>query len=340
MINNIYLESGFLNFPNIWKNKCPFIWLFGGRGCGKTYSVIKFLTERNMKFIYMRRTSRQIELSCLPKTSPFKKINEDFGRNILPRTDKEFVYFREGDKDIAFGAALSTFYNLRGVSLDDYDVLFFDEVIPEVMERPRRGEGRAMLDAIETINRNRELLGRKPLRCIFCGNTDTLDSDILRAFGIIGIVENMVARGKEVYINRDTGHAVYNLYKSPISEQKANTALYRATQNEAFRDKALHNIFADLRDSNDIRYIPIAECKIFCNIDSEIGIYEHKSNEFFYVCATTNKGGKTFHMINAADRRSFARTYGVVLREAIDGEKIYYDSFQTKSALENYLFNY
>ena len=325
---------------NIWKNKCPYTWLLGGRGCGKTYGVIKVLLEMKKKFIYMRRTDKQIELSCTPKMSPFKKINADLGRNIVPIKEKEFVYFREGEAEIALGAALSTFYNLRGVSLEDYDIILFDEVIPEIMERTRSGEGRAMLEAYETINRNRELFGKPPLRCFFCGNTDTLNSDILRAYGIIGILEYMIPKGKEVYINRETGHAVYNLYKSPISLAKADTALYRATQNKAFKDKALNNIFTDLRDSKDIKYIPLAECKIFCNIDNEIGVYEHKANEYFYVCAKTNSGGKTFHMVNTSERKSFARTYGAILRDAIDAERIYYDSFQTKSAVESYLFNY
>ena len=337
---NLYDENGYIDFPSIWKCGCPFMWLFGGRGTGKTFGALKFLIDDNkIKMIYMRRTARQIELSCTPRTMPFKAINAACGRFIEPKKEGDFVYFRENDKDIAFGAALSTFYNLRGVSLEDYDVLFFDEVIPEPMERTRRGEGKALLDAIETINRNRELQGRKPLRCIFCGNSDTLDSDILRAFGIIFIIEKMVAGGKEVYINRESGHAVFNFYRSPISLKKSDTALYKATKNKAFRDKALLNQFADLRDARDIKRIPLKECRIVYNIDNELGIYEHKSGIFYYICGVINNGGRTFHMIEQPDRRSLYHIYTDVLRPAIDAGNVLFDSFQSKSAFENFIFN-
>lgn len=337
----LYDKNGYINFQTPANSGCPFNWLIGGRGIGKTYGGLKFLSvDNNFPFIYMRRTQRQIELSCLPSTMPFKKINEDFGRKIKPKTEKDFITFHENGIKIAFGASLSTFYNLRGVSLEEYGDLLFDEIIPEPMERTRKGEGRALLDALETINRNRELQGKRPVKCYFLGNSDMLNSDILRAFGIISIIEKMVADKKEFYINHQSGNAVFYYSGSPISEKKRETALYKASKNKAFKDKAIENEFADLRDSIDIKRIPLNECRIFCNIDNEIGVYEHKTGAFFYACRVCNKGGRTFHMLNANERRTFAWTYADIIRDAMASGAIFYDSFESKSALENFVFNY
>ena len=92
----LYDKNGYINFQTPANSGCPFNWLIGGRGIGKTYGGLKFLSvDNNFPFIYMRRTQRQIELSCLPSTMPFKKINEDFGRKIKPKTEKDFITFHE-----------------------------------------------------------------------------------------------------------------------------------------------------------------------------------------------------------------------------------------------------
>ena len=58
----LYESSGYANMPAIIETDTPFILSIGGRGTGKTYGAIKYLLENNITFIYLRRTSAQMEL--------------------------------------------------------------------------------------------------------------------------------------------------------------------------------------------------------------------------------------------------------------------------------------
>ena len=55
----------------------------------------------------------------------------------------------------AVGIALSTFASVRSLSAEGYEVLFFDEIIPERHEHPIKEEGLAFANVLESLNRNR-----------------------------------------------------------------------------------------------------------------------------------------------------------------------------------------
>ena len=66
--------------------------------------------------------------------------------------------------------ALSTFGNLRGVDFSDVDMIFFDEFVPQKNARPIKAEAEAFFNLYETVNRNRELDGRPPVRVLMLSN--------------------------------------------------------------------------------------------------------------------------------------------------------------------------
>ena len=51
----LYDKNGYVNIPEILKHEAVFIFIYGGRGTGKTYGALKEMKEGNHKFIYMRR---------------------------------------------------------------------------------------------------------------------------------------------------------------------------------------------------------------------------------------------------------------------------------------------
>ena len=164
----------------------------GARGIGKTYGCLKSLYERGEKFLYVRRTQTQLDETCIQSLNPYNRIAADCGYTICcERLGKHSVGFynaERGDGDIlkaigepfAVGVALSTFATIRGMSLD-VTTLLFDEVIPERHERPIKEEELAFANALESLNRNRELLGRPPLKVILLSNSNTINSRIIAA---------------------------------------------------------------------------------------------------------------------------------------------------------------
>lgn len=186
----LYLDSGYVNIKGIIDLGLPFNFVVGGRGTGKTYTALETVKEEDIKFMFMRRTQAQAELINKPDFSPFKSLNVDKGWNVItkPLTKYNAGFYEscEGEAvgaPIGYTCALSTISNVRGFDAQDVKILVYDEFIPERHERPIKNEGAALLNAYETINRNRELKGHRPLQLLCLANSNDLSNPIFMELG-------------------------------------------------------------------------------------------------------------------------------------------------------------
>lgn len=307
----IYLENGYLDIRKIRDTNIPFIFIVGGRGVGKTYGVLDVVIEDQNRFMLMRRTQTQTDLINKPEFSPFKPINRDRGLNITTKQVSKYnagiyVDIEEGGLPIGYTCALSTIANMRGFDASDVDILIWDEFIPEKHERALKNEAQALFNAYETMNRNRELTGSKPLQLIALANANDLANPIFIELGLVRVTQKMRKKGQEVYINRERGIAVFLLDKSPISEQKSDTAIYRLTNGSDFEKMSIKNDFSGDK-MGKIKSKPLQEYKPIVEI-GDLCIYEHKSNGTFY--ASTHKLGSPAHFdVGDAERARFIRSY-------------------------------
>ena len=81
----MYLESGYINMEEILKNDYTFVFIAGGRGTGKTYggllSLLHMQNEYKInRFMYLRRTQKEVDAVSSNSTLPFKKINDEYKR--------------------------------------------------------------------------------------------------------------------------------------------------------------------------------------------------------------------------------------------------------------------
>lgn len=296
---NIYQSDGWLDIPKLVRiansNSINFIFIIGARRTGKTYGIFThFLNDvfsKNENIVYMRRTVTQLESVMAEKKNPWIDINND--------TNKCF-YFRsvKGEKNriileekLADGSteyrgeafALTTMQNNRGFSGTEFTEGFYDEFIPEAMAKRMYGEEEAFLNAVETISSNRELKGKKAFRWWLASNSNTLDSPIINAFGLLPYLERMKRRNQEYALLPDAGIMIILINKSPISEKKENTALYKAINRKSkFAAMALDNDFA-YDDSSSVNSEDLRQYKLLCTIGI-FGIYEHKTEARLYVC--------------------------------------------------------
>lgn len=301
--------------------------IIGGRGIGKTYSTIDYVVNSGKPFLYLRNTDVQLKECSCEFGNPFKRWNLDHNRNIHIETERQhsLIYDYIDDKHkklIGYAAALSTFGNLRGVDLSDVTMVIFDEFI----ERRSLTFDQAFdfSHFYETVNRNRELLGEEPLKVFMLSNAQKLDNPILANYGTIPVIEQMIKKDKEEYINPDL---YINLPKSEISEAKKETVLYKVTAGTQYYQESLENKFAydsfyGIIQRNVVEYMPVVK------ID-DMYIYRHKSKGTFYVCRKASNQVPEF--TSKDNLRTFIRRYGLSLRIALADSKVEFSEFLIKT---------
>ena len=90
-------KSLYFNAWEIVKNTDYFLYLFiGGRGIGKSYSIQKgLITDNDRKFIYLRTSENEMEMSLTRESNTFKAINRDCGTNIEITKEKKVYLIEE-----------------------------------------------------------------------------------------------------------------------------------------------------------------------------------------------------------------------------------------------------
>lgn len=336
----LYLNNGYINFEWIRSLNCTIVLLIGPRGTGKTYSILDYFYEKKIPIIFARRKYTQLQMCAGQDTSMYKVISTDRNKNIgATEIDQNYFIFKDEDGfRPAIGVALSKLYNLRGIDASGYKDLYFDEITPEPLEIVRQGEAKAFLHMYETFNRNRELDGEPPLNIILTGNADRLDTPILRALNLIPIVERMVISNQEIYIDKRRSIAAFYLINSKIAEKKAKTFLYQQTTDKEFTDVALSNKFADMADLSNIkRNARLKEYKPLFTLNNTICVYKHKSQDYLYVSAHTSGNVENFNLILTNDKKRFILKKDMIINMII-AQKIYFDSFDTKTKFEEWIY--
>ena len=164
-----------------------------------------------------------------------------------------------------------------------------------------KNESNAFNNCYETINRNREIKGRDPLQALLLSNSNFLASPILLALGLADVLPAMRDKGQTEWINQKRGIALFNLWNSPISQQKRDTALYRATAGSSFGQMALDNDFA-LDDLRDVRPMSLNGCRLLARIGK---VYLYSYSQGWYVSLHGNGKPRREYEITPEDVRRF-----------------------------------
>ena len=305
----------------------PFQFFIGGRGIGKTYSALQeCATDR---FLYLRHSETEIKLSCSPVGNPFKVFNRDFNREIEPGKGTEGVYtFTEGERLVGYGAALSTFFNKRGVDLSDVNIIFFDEFIPEKLKIVRAGYGETFKNLYETVNRNRELKGRPPVKVIFCANALSLSNEILIKYKLIKPIYAMARAGQIKWSDPKRGIFLWYSEKHAVTEAKKQTALYKALgdDNEGGIDATFK--FNAKTKYNPRDFVPYASFNIFT-------VHRHKSGPDMLVTSGAEHPAK--YKYKDLDILPFKDRVAWLIEDSAEQGKLYYDNETTMLLFENLL---
>lgn len=345
---SVYLDNGYIDFGKILSYNVAYNFLVGGRGIGKTYGALKYMKEHNINFVFMRRTQTQLDVLMKDEYQPFKKLNQDLGWEIHPikltkysagffdcERDKNGKWQpKEGTEAIGLMLALSTISNVRGFDATDRDVLIYDEFIPERHERPIKDEAGAFFNAIETIQRNRELEGKEPLKVLCLANANELANPLFIELKLVKKAMALVKKGIEFDLDRSRECALYLFRESRISEAKKDTALYKLTRGTSFESMSIDNNFQDMvgvkvSSKNLKEYNPVASI-------GEITIYKHKSNKTYYV-SMHKMGVPEEFSISEADVMRFRHKYTYLL-DAYLFDNIDFEEYACETLFKKYIY--
>lgn len=339
----IFLPSGYVNMRAVFELPFTFIWIAGGRGTGKTYGALEYLLESNTRFMLLRRTASQAQIVQNPAMTPIKSVVNDHGWKytvapVVKGIGGIYEYQNTDGKDeliypaAGYIASLSTFANVRGFDASDIDAIFYDEFIKEAHEKGMKGEADALLNAYETMNRNRELQGRKPIKMVAASNSTDLANPYFVRLGLVTEFERMRQKGQMVreLPNRDT--CIIDLQHSPISEQKRNTALYRMARNTEFASMALDNDFGV--DMGQYKSKSLKEYKPMLAV-GELIVYRHKSRQEFYI-SPHRSGNPPYYGTSKQELTRF-RLQNRWLVAAYINQQISFESYFCEALLCQYL---
>lgn len=346
---NIYQENGYLDMANIIetmrKNKVNFLFLWGGRGIGKTYGSLEYLTEKKINYLLMRRQTNQLVALSTKELNPFATLNKDKGWNIQPKTvtAKKLTSFAEEYEEdgktiratpVCNFVSLQGIAGLRGFDASTTDVLLFDEFIRENHEKPITNEADAFFNAYETINRNRELQGKAPLIVLCMANSNNIINPIFVKLGLVSkALQLQQDDNREYSIDRERGVMLIDGKKSPISKAKANTALYKLVgSGSSYYGMAIGNEFTDV-DMSNVRSRPTVEYKPIV-IVGELCVYKHKFRRNFYVSMHT-QGTPDVYTTNKTDLKRFARNYAYLWVGYL-ANRVDFEAYECKALFENY----
>lgn len=303
---SIYQDNGYLDMAKIMGYKYRNIFVYGGRGPGKTFNSLLHVLQSGVRFMYLRRTQSQLETICMEPFNPFKEINRMYGFDArFEKMGKYAAVVKLGDDVVGYGASLSTFANIRSFSAEDIEIVIYDEFVPERHQKKIPHEYEALMNLYESINRNRELDGKPYVKLIGITNSNDITSPILLGMQLIGTVEKMKAKGMETCPSPDGETLLIDTMYSPILKEKATIGFYK-TKNDAFSRMAVSGEFERVSNSQ-IKAQPIAEYSPVVSV-GEITLYRHKSKRSRYYCTTHRSGNPPQYGATEIELQRFGRS--------------------------------
>ena len=336
---SIYTKQGWVNIPYIITNYNPaIIVLVGGRGIGKTYNVLDFCFFNTVgdKWFYLRRTQEELEACCNDELNPFKELNNKYDKTVHFEKQRKIYTIKDDECVYGVASSLSSVGKIRGMSGLDYTGIIYDECLkPLNSRRIMKDEGFEFLNLYETLNRNRELQGLKPLRAFLLSNSNSIGNDLFISLGLVQPATRIKDRGEYpgIYCNNSLLYIDFG-DSSPISEKKKSSLIYKISNNKSFNDMALNNEYIGEDYYSNIRKrAPLIEYKPIASI-SHICIYQHKSNGTYYICSKKQGSPKSYND-DIISKERFRRDFSWLFYAYISGGYVYFDTYDNEVFFRN-----
>ena len=290
---NLYTADGWLNIDEIATLPAWLFVIVGARQVGKTYGTLKHFLTSNLYTLYLRRSREELEaVSSSDDLNPWVPLRaEGFNVDFAP-ISKNIWQFGDVDEDAETvkiknkrGIAMSMYYiaKMRGFNGSRFSDMVLDEFIPESVVRRLKNEGDTVLNLYTTVNGNRELEGKPPLRFWLLANAFNLSDPILEAYGLSSEFEKLERSGREWKL-LDGGVFICLPHSEKIVKRRSETAqnayLRKRGAGGAFLAMSLNNSFV-YNKSELIRPKSLRGWKPLAKLGD---VYAYENGEVIYCC--------------------------------------------------------
>ena len=333
----------YVNIFDYLRPEYPFTAFIGGRGTGKTYSALRGEITDKRGFMLWRRTEDERKLATIPNMNPFNHLNTNehwriIADQIAPKLTGFFRGVPNDDGELkpdgpvlGYLMSLYALATVRGLSIptDDVHDIIYDEFTPEGHVRELKNEGEAILNGYETINRNRELEGKPPVRLIMLSNSNKVDSPIFRTLGVTSELEKLIRKGSGSYFNKEMGLAIHLLKPAAAFEKaKKKTAIAKLTKGTAFYDMAYENEFSH-DDFSGVQPTKLVGFHPYIKFGS-CHVWQRKGSSDYYCTYSGGAFGYKYRFDNQADRMLANSRHGLTMRRSYAEGRILWESYDLK----------
>lgn len=343
-----HILADMLKFHRCW---CYVVW--SKRGPGKTYSVLWLAYYSNFPIIYMKRTDKDVEriLKEQPDIkldpSPYAPLKKDkLIRVAGSKIDDGFGAFYEADNEgqptgrlLCYVLSFNKITTYKGNDFSEVELLVFDEFIPQLGERIKRSEGEALLDLYQTVSRDRQKRGRKPLKMILFANAEQISVPVTQELEIIDDMADLNASGKTHFYNQDRDILLHHITNEevPIKEEEKE-GIFKGMAGTAWHDKSfggqfIHNDFTNVVERSLKRGKPILQLKYKTHF---YYIYYKEEKGTYYMCSHPAKAYRQYDLNRENEQKKFYYDYLIDLREACIEERFKFEKYSMYDLIINY----
>ena len=346
-LNDAYYHilADLLRFPHAW---VYFIW--SKRGPGKTYSALWMCYYNDIKFIYMKRTDKDVNLILSNNgldfdASPYKDLKRDKNINVVGvKIDDGIGGFYEADQEgnpkklLCYVLSFNKVQAYKGFGFSDCEFIIFDEVIPQKGERVKRSEGENLLDLYMTVSRDRQKRGRKPLKMLLFCNAEEISTPVTKELEIIDDIADLNVSGEPVKLT-DRNMLLHHITNEevPISDAEMD-GIYEGMKGTAWFDKAFGGYFSG-NDFTNITKRSIRRSTPLIHLiyrKHDYYIYYNEEKQKYYMCDTPAKCQNNYNLDRENEQKKFYYDFAVDLRDACMNEDFKFQKYSMYDLLINY----
>ena len=340
-----HILTDLLLYPSAW---AYFVW--SKRGPGKTYSALWMCFYNDIKFIYMKRTDKDVNLILTNRSdefdaSPYKDLKRDKHINVVGVKEDDgiggfYLADKEGnpEKLLCYVLSFNKVQAYKGFGFSECEFIVFDEVIPQKGERVKRSEGENLLDLYMTVSRDRQKRGRRPLKLLMFANAEEISTPVTNELEIIDDMADLNASGQPTLLN-DRGILLHHITNEevPIKESEME-GIYNGMKGTAWWDKAFGGYFSG-NDFTNVSKRSIKRSKPLLEIKHKTHtfyVYHNEEKDRYYMCSIPSKCSYTYDLNRENEQKKFYLDFQIDLMDACINERMKFEKYSMYDLIANY----
>lgn len=282
----------------------PWIFSLGNRSIGKTFywtcRCINYFKKTGRKFLYVRRYDDDLKLVG---TKFFDAVRFKFPHDELGiqgnANGKTGTVFTCNGEPCGMTLALSVALKAKSISLVDYDIILFDEFLPE-NGRYLPNEVEMALNLYQTVARGNGKVIREDCRFVFIANNVTLNNPYFKELHI----REMIKPGTHYVVDPDRAWVVELTNNAVIANEIALTAFGKMIAKTKYGEYALKSQF--YMDNTTFIEKPTGNSRYYCTLvwkGREYGVFEYPDAGLMQISKNVDKSCKLIFSLSTADHR-------------------------------------